>query len=157
MKLNGWQRLWVFTGIILGVLLVGFFIITVPSHPKVDYEYCVKMVNLLKNVSEEMKKDFKNVPAERIIERYKVTRNSSEEKFIEEIYKKYMSGEGKGKRLDVVTLYADYKSDKSILFKKHKKHKKHVLFGMVLWIGLMGTIYLLGLGIGWVYKGFKER
>jgi len=187
-KLNGWQRLWVFTSI---VYLVVVFLIAVADYPEKIF---IANDDVIKNLSTKtMEIESKLYPFDKknkdiVYHIYMLTKGflveppqtkpkitdpyvrsnfspkrvnpveaflaQSDDEYRAQSNDKYESAYTKIKKVDMDYVSKDY----SKAFTKTLNQKRINFIGMMImiWIIPCLTVYILGLSLHWVYRGFKK-
>lgn len=141
LKLNGWQRLWVFIGVIYFILsLVVFISIGMPNKKDIERQWCWEAIEIIKDPEDYTYK---------IRDAYK---EKTDGELIKSIYAKYGERPEYSKKLAETRV--EYEHKIATIWLATLTH----IFYYFLWLIIpLAILYLLGMGVGWVYRGFKKK
>lgn len=155
-RLNGWQRLWVLVSGIYLILVIFFAAISLPKPESIPHSQTIynQLAPGLRDkiidgkTSYEIATDFVPVEPARPIRKIETDSilmlNGHTVIFYSEVTKDEKEAIEKQYRVIIEKLTT-------------KKQLKHIGIAFILWIVPLIALYLLGLSIGWVYRGFKSQ
>ena len=139
-ELNGWQRLWVvLSAIYLGIVIL-FTWTSWPNKMQIESSWVYFMIDATKEPDDY---------AYQICEAYK---DIPDRELIQRINAKYGEKPEYKEKLKQINLR--YQKEIQSL---GKNRYKTMGIAFIAWVIPIGIIYLMGLVIGWIYKGFKEK
>ena len=144
-KLNGWQRLWVLLSIIYFVVVLLLTVALYPSRSGYEELRVLKSLDLVGKYLERNNKGYKYEGA--WVTKLKYFKNYTDEQIISRLHSKF-----KGK-VDFTRIEKVYLHDKDNYWKYELMYLGVML---LVWVLPISLIYLLGLGIKWVIRGFKD-
>ena len=152
-KLNGWQRLWVLLAALYLVPVAIFTIPELPTESSIRREWAYDLLEALR------RHDL--IPGSTSDYRREVFKDADDEEVIDKVHKavSIMRKEDKEKKLAVLvneigTLEKQYQDRLSGLL---LRQLAIIGIGILFWLMPAVFVYLVGVGVGWVYRGFKER
>lgn len=139
-KLNGWQRLWIIVSVIYLLLVVLFTWISWPTAKEIESSWLYSLIEATKDpgdYSYQIREAYQDVPdrelIRRINEKYAEQKDYKEElQKINQRYQKQLASLGRNRLTSL-----------GIAF--------------MAWIIPIGMVYLLGLAVGWIHKGFQNK
>lgn len=159
-KLGGWHRLWIVISIVYLVPVVYFTFLSTPKSAqmynfeenfqlsKIDYS------DLYEGSLSEVSHD-RFVKANSLLEKVKSARNEGysyseiEEYLIDQSYDKEI--------VSLSFLLLKDKAEKDGL-KLYREHRKQIIIeGVMMWVFPVLLVYLIGLSVAWIYKGFTKK
>jgi hypothetical protein len=140
LKLNGWQRLWVVLGIIYFAVVVAFTFSVWPSESKIENSWVYSLIEKTKDPNDytyQIRDAYKDISDKELIRRInaKYSLNQDYKEIVSSINLKYQ-GELQSLR---------------------KEQIKTTAMALIIWLLPVAIVYLLGLSIAWIYKGFKNK
>lgn len=139
-KLNGWQRLWVVLSITYFAIVVAFTFSLWPNESKIENCWVYSLIDETKDPNDytyQIRDAYKDI---------------SDKELIRRINAKYSSNQDYKEILNSINL--KYQSELQSLW---KEQIKTIAIALMAWLLPIATVYLLGLSIGWIYKGFKNK
>lgn len=146
-KLNGWQRLWILIISLYLTFVLYFASISFPNKSDLYREWAYSILDLEKKHD----KSINSLSNWEIREAY-TKKGITDEKFIERLKEKSIEKP------------PDYQSEFAEIEKKHSakiiklkgKQIRYTVNALLIWFLPSSLIYILGISIAWVYKGFKK-
>lgn len=173
MRLNGWQRFWILLSVIYGLTVLIFSLMSFPTSKEYEqqklYAYMEsasrfnQAYNSLINAGFSQKEIDEYVSKgnffdkadiqENPLDSPQVVRNKyysdlSDDQILKKIREKY------SKKVDLNKIEAEYQRNLDNL---KKQRFQFIGFMILLWIIPITSIYLLGMSINWVVRGFKHN
>jgi hypothetical protein len=152
-KMNGWQRLWVLLATLYLVPVAIFTIPELPTESSIRREWAHDLLEALR------RHDL--IPGSTSDYRREVFKDANDEEVIDKVRKAVsrMREEAKEKEFAVLeneigTLEKQYQDRLSGLL---LRQLGIIGMGVLFWLIPAIFLYLVGVGVGWVYRGFKER
>lgn len=149
MKLGGWKRLWILLVIIYFPFVVLISVESWQGEYTESYVYEIWATTVLDLNGGIDLGSFS--PSWSVMQKYKERRYSAKE-FIEEM-KEVIKKESPQRKKKFKTIQIRY--EKQLENLKYKQLMQVGIYSLI-WVVPSVLLYLLGLGIGWVYKGFKS-
>lgn len=139
-KLNGWQRLWVVLSAIYLAIVIVFTWSSWPTKRQIENSWVYSLITATKDPKDyayEIREAYKDIPDGELIKRINAKYSEKPE------YKEILN-----------TTNLKYQMEIQSLGKNRFK-----TFGIALlaWLFPIGILYLVGVAIGWIYKGFKGK
>jgi hypothetical protein len=161
MKLNGWQRLWVVTSIIIFVIAVFYTIVLLPGKSEIMSRWAYETIETVRN-TKEFKEDSSASPEDAWF-RFELgaalpghrdaLRGYSDKDLIDKIHQKYVDKNPLTKiKFDEID--RRYRNELDSL---PITRAKHALIVFAIYLCLISVIYGLGWSIGWIYRGFRTK
>ncbi len=145
--LNGWQRLWVLVISIYLLLVSAFTWTTLPNESPLLQEWVFAILDIIKKSDSELSK------ADNWRIRNVLLKNgSSDEKFIRAI-KAQINAKFAHHASELQAVYAMYEVRIDNL---HKERLKYIGTAFLIWAIPSCLLYILGISVGWIYRGFKD-
>lgn len=139
-KLNGWQRLWIVFSLIYLAIIILFTWTTWPTKKQIENLWVYSTIDAIKepnDYSYQIRESYKDI---------------SDRELIKKINAKYGEIPGFKEKLNEI----DIKYQKKIQSLGNER-LKNVRIAFMAWSIPLVILYLLGLAIGWIYKGFKKQ
>ena len=134
MKLSGWQRLWILLSVIYLVIPVLFLIADWPTKKEIEDKWVYDTLEIVRQ------------PSDSVFEIRSAYNDLSNQELVERVHKKF--GKAKFEKID-----KEYQKElKNLNYKRLKSFGVAFLF----WIVPVIVLYILGKGVGWVYRGFRS-
>ena len=173
-KLNGWQRLWIIFSVIYGSAVVVFSIIGFPDGLNYEHQRLYDSINAVSKYDETYKLLKKAGFSEKEIEDHVSEGNKLEEHNLpggyeletpQDIRRKYYSDlsdneilaklrEKYQEKVNFNKIDDEYIKNMNIL---KKERIRYIGLAFLTWLLPLIAIYLFGLSINWVIKGFREK
>ena len=164
MRLNGWQRLWILTGVIWLIVVVIFSSILWPGFPSAE--------KIESNVDDFIERygdsdislpiNYFQFDCDEVVRRYK----GKHPKIIDP-FKRNDGRKNKNAESEPLDLFNPELSCRFINFlrdehensrdKEIKVIYRFVTFAAIAWLGPVIILYLLGYAVMWVYRGFSRK
>lgn len=143
-RLNGWQRLWLVLSVIYLIVVIGF---TFTLMPKASQYLSSRVYDTVRTIKDNVAELSLNTSLStfEIREAYS---DLSDEEFIQIIHKNYKD------KVDFDAIEKKYRNKMSRL---PSVRAKFIGLGLLFWIGPIILIYILGISVGWIVKGFKKE
>ena len=163
-NLHGWQRLWVIISIIWAIPVVVYQISELDTKLKINSEWVWAKIELLK-MNDGKEDEYSGTYRQ---ERFGDSSDEEILKFTPERFKKVKTPDLTAKKghigLDELILAYDFRE----YDKMNKKYESRIrelprswlqtiFFGFIAWVAPLILIYLMGIGIHWVYDGFRKK
>lgn len=139
-KLNGWQRIWVVLSVIYFVIVVVFTYTVWPTESKIDNSWVYSLIDKTKDPNDytyQIRDAYKDI---------------SDKELIKRINAKYSTNQDYKEILNEINL--KYQGELQSLWKNQFRTTG---IALVAWLLPIAIVYLLGLSVGWIYKGFKNK
>ncbi len=167
MKLNGWQRLWVLTSIIIFVIAVFYTIaLLLPEKSEIMSRWACETIEAVRNTKEYSDEhpseiDLFKIRLEVALSELRDARRGYGDKvlgygykeLIDKIHEKY----GEKNPLTKIKFDEIDKRYRNELDTLPIKRAKHALIVFAIYLCLISAIYGVGRSIGWVYRGFRTK
>ena len=142
--LNGWQRLWIVTSVILlGIFMFYSYLHYWPEKNQVQYEWALELVDLVSKHNEFSQDEF---------ELYSKYKDIPKDEFINKFTNKYIEDN----RYSESVKNINEKYNK-LIKSLWKKKIKIILLSLLSWLLSIIFIYVFGFSICWIYRGFKKE
>jgi len=145
-QLNGWQRLWVLVGVIYLVVIAIVTISVVPKRSQLISGWAYDAVDLIKA--------HEKVDSSNWTLRKGVFGDASDEEIVTKITTGAAKTEDKDWRIKVKELEAKHTKRLDGLL---GEQLRAVGIAILVWFVPVVLLYALGYGVGWVYRGFRNR
>src|SRR4030066_2189531 len=150
-RLNGWQRLWMLMGVLYIIPVAFFSYSNMPKKADIMREWTIDVIELVKKHDDNMTK-YSTID---------VLNSYSDMSYDNIILKIRSKATGKTKS-HFKNLIAD--AEFQIIEDWHRVKLESLLsdqlkiisYGIIFWLVPLGLIYLIGMGIRWVYEGFNK-
>lgn len=161
MRLNGWQRLWVVTSIIIFVITVVYTIALLPAKSEIMSRWVCETIEAVKKTKEyeEHSSGLEDALFKFGLEAVLSKRGYGDKDLgygkdlIDKIHEKYLEKNPLTKiRFDEID--RRYRNELDSL---PIKRTKHALIIFAIYLCLISAIYGLGWSIGWIYRGFRTK
>jgi len=143
-KLSGWQRLWVVLSIIYLPIVVLLLLEEWPNKKQIEHLWVYSIIGASIDASKD--DDYRT---NRVREAYK---DISDRELIQKINAKYDKKPKYKEKLNKINLRYQKK-----IQSLGKDRLIKIGMAFIGWSIPIGILYLMGLAIGWIYKGFKEK
>jgi len=140
-KLSGWQRLWLVLSVIYLIVVAAFTIILMPKAS----QYSSSMVHDTIQTTIDNVPKLSNMYVYQIREAYS---DFSDEELIQKIHEKYKD------EVDFDAIEKKYRNKMSHL---PSVRAKFIGLGLLFWVAPIVLVYILGISVGWIVKGFKKE
>jgi len=145
-RLNGWQRLWV---ILSALYLIGVIAVAMTLLPKQESLDDSRVYESISAVVTHIEKTEKaSVSEGPYTIRSKHYSDLSNEQVIDRLHSKWNG------QVDFTKIEKDYKDKTSALPMERAKVGG---FALLAWLIPVATVYVLGLAIGWIIRGFRRE
>lgn len=139
-KFNGWQRLWVVLSAMYLPIVIVFTSISWPTEKQIENSWVYSLIDSTKDPSDntdQIREAYKDIPDKELIKRINAKYETKPE------YKEILN-----------TTNLRYQKEIQAIA---TAHFKTIGLALIAWVLPVGTAYLMGLAVGWIYKGFKEK
>ena len=145
-RLNGWQRLWVVLSALYLVPVVGITVTMFPKQESLDDSRVYDSISAVVSYVEKTEKARMSEGAYTI--RSKHYGDLSNDQVIQRLHQKW---DGK---VDFTTIENEYKQKLEAL---PAERAKTAGIAFLAWLVPVIAVYMLGLAIGWVIRGFRRE
>jgi hypothetical protein len=138
-KLGGWYRLWVVISLIYLLIVSLFAWLDWPKQSKIEKIWAYDLINVIKEpgqYSYEIRLEYSDMSDKELIKRI-------QDKFGEDIKYKKLIDEVNQQNLNKIDKLFD-------------EQKEAFFTAFLWWIIPIMFLYLLGVAVGWIYRGFKS-
>jgi hypothetical protein len=140
-RLSGWQRLWLVLSVIYLIAVAAFTVILMPKASQYLSSRVYDTVRTIKDNVPELS----GMYVYQIREAYS---DFSDEEIIQKIHEKYK---------DEVDFDAIEKKYRNKMSRLPSMRAKFIGLGLLFWVAPIVLVYILGISVGWIVKGFKKE
>jgi hypothetical protein len=145
-RLNGWQRLWVVLSVLYLVPVIGIAVILFPKQESLDESRVYDSISAVVSYVEKTEKA-------RISEGVYTIRSKHygdlpNDEIIQRLHEKWCG------KVDFTTIEEDYKQKLDAL---PTERAKTAGIAFLAWLVPVIALYVLGLAIGWIIRGFRRE
>jgi hypothetical protein len=167
-RLSGWQRLWVVFAILYLLPVAVFTVSFVPKKTDTKRQWAFATIEIVKKYDEKLKNEdtwdiwraYSDMSYEELIKRIrdkysrdKYSDKSDRKKGPENKWEQYrVKGTPRIPDIEFDTVNKEYQQKLNSLW---KEQAKVVSIGGLSWGFSVIAVYILGMAVGWVYRGFK--
>jgi hypothetical protein len=132
-RLNGWQRLWVVTSLLIGIVIA----VIIATHLPNEQDEAERHGYAIRNLNEQLA---------RVIENKKNVNmrdvDIANGKTVENI------------NLRIALENYEYSTSAETLT---SRQFQNIGWGLAFWLGISGALYVIGYAVKWVYRGFRPN
>ena len=140
-KLNGWQRLWIVVAVIYLVVVCVITSMFMAKDSEIKRSWASDIIDVVKTHD----KSLQDLPTWKMLNVYRSSDLSYEE-IIKKVKEKYST-------FDYIEIDKKYEDKLASL---GWERIKVASIGFLFWLVPVILAYLLGLAVGWIYRGFRE-
>jgi hypothetical protein len=139
-RLSGWKRLWVFLVIIYFFSVAFFTVVLLPKEEDLKREWAYAIIDFIRTKEDKLSKRYSS--ARELLNTLKGHEGyESYDEIIDKAQSKQFGG-----------IHEKYKQKLSNL---QREKMKVIGIGFLFWVIPSIIVYILGMGIGWIYRGFR--
>lgn len=132
-RLNGWQRLWVVTSLLIGIVIA----VMVATHLPTEHEETERHGYAIKGLKDQITRVVENTKNATMREL-----DLADGRTVENI------------NLRIALENYEYRTSVETLT---SRQMQGIGYGLAFWLGISGALYVIGYAVKWIYRGFRPK
>ena len=132
-RLNGWQRLWVVTSLLIGIVIA----VMVATHLPTEQDEAERHGYAIKGLKDQITRVVENKKNATMREL-----DLADGRTVENI------------NLRIALENYEYRASTETLT---TRQLQEIGYGLAFWLGISGTLYVIGYAVKWIYRGFRPK